>query len=241
MGFFSRKTKGVCPECNSVIEDVNDNFCANCGWKISKFKAIHTKEKLKSEVKQDRQNLNDVNVIDLAMENLKKNGVRKEDTLEYAIDSGKTTHKAPLTDKERRELRKTEVQRSSFATGKEVTRIYIKESLKDYADFLGNNYEEFENFMIDEYNQGKGSRITLKLLKSKFDLPPKEAQTIYVFVRRKALMLSDWASSKEKGATYFTIYSPHNDKYDGQKLSMDDFEKYIPFMIENNAVPRFHK
>ena len=235
MGFFSRKTKGVCPECHSVIEDVNDNFCANCGWKISKIQAIHTKEKLKSEVK------NDVNVIDLAMENLKKNGVRKEDTLEYAIDSGKTTHKAPLTDEERRELRKTEVQRSSFATEKELTRIYIKESLKDYTDFLGDNYEEFENFMIDEYNQGKGSKVTLKLLKSKFDLPPKEAQTIYVFVRRKALMLSDWASSKEKGATYFTIYSPHNDKYDEQKFPMDDFEKYIPFMIENNAVPRFHR
>ena len=40
-------------------------------------------------------------VIDLAMDNLKKNGVRKEDTLEYAIDKGRTTWKTPLTDEER--------------------------------------------------------------------------------------------------------------------------------------------
>lgn len=52
---FSRKTKGVCPECNSVIEDVNDNFCSNCGWKISKFQAIKTKNDLKFKKKENEK------------------------------------------------------------------------------------------------------------------------------------------------------------------------------------------
>ena len=49
MRLFKRNTKGVCPECHSVIEDVNDNFCANCGWKISKIQAIKMKNGLKNK------------------------------------------------------------------------------------------------------------------------------------------------------------------------------------------------
>lgn len=57
MGFFSRKTKGVCPECHSVIEDVNDNFCTNCGWKISKIQAIKTKNDLERNKKENTNNI----------------------------------------------------------------------------------------------------------------------------------------------------------------------------------------
>ena len=151
-------------------------------------------------------------VIDLAMDNLKKNGVRKEDTLEYAIDKGN-----------------------------ELIRIFIKESLKDYADFLGDEYKNFEKFTIAQYNQGKGARITLKELESNFNLPPKETRTVYASVRRKATHLANCTIDKEKGARYFYLISPYNDKYDGQDIPIDDFEKYIPFMLENKASPIFIK
>lgn len=200
------------------------------------FKEITFKTKLNNE----KQDLEDVDVIDLAMNNLNKNGVRREDTLEYLIDKGMTTHKAPLTDEEREILRKTEIQRGSVATQKEITRIYIKECLKEHSEFLGDDIGEFKNLMIDQYNQGKGSRITLKLLKSKFDLPPKEARAIYESVMKKASILTNWKISKDRNATYFTIFSPYSDKYDGQEFPIDDFEKYVPFMVENNASPRFY-
>ena len=67
----------------------------------------------------------DEDVIDLAMNNLKRNGVRKEDTLEYAIDKGITTHKNPLTDEERKMLKKTEIGRGTRATQNELYRIYL--------------------------------------------------------------------------------------------------------------------
>lgn len=40
MKWFKDGTKGICPECGNEIEDVNDKFCSNCGWKISGMKAI---------------------------------------------------------------------------------------------------------------------------------------------------------------------------------------------------------
>lgn len=49
MGLFRKDATGVCPECHSVIEDLNDKYCANCGWKISKFRAVLTQGKVKSE------------------------------------------------------------------------------------------------------------------------------------------------------------------------------------------------
>lgn len=67
----------------------------------------------------------DEDVIDLAINNLKRNGVRKEDTLEYAIDKGITTHKNPLTDEERKILRETEIGRGTRATQNELYRIYF--------------------------------------------------------------------------------------------------------------------
>ena len=180
-------------------------------------------------------------VIDLAMDNLKKNGVRKEDTLEYAIDKGRITWKTPLTDEERESLRKNQIHRYSYATHNELIRIFIKESLKDYADFLGDEYKNFEKFTIAQYNQGKGTRITLKELESNFNLPPKKTREVYASVRRKATHLANCTIDKEKGARYFYLFSPYNDKYDGQDIPIDDFEKYIPFMLENKASPIFIK
>lgn len=50
MKWYRDETKGICPECGYEIEDINDNFCGNCGWKISGLKAIKAKtEKQKSE------------------------------------------------------------------------------------------------------------------------------------------------------------------------------------------------
>ena len=137
--------------------------------------------------------------------------------------------------------KKEDIERNSHLTQEDVSRIYIKECLKDYEDFLGDEYDEFEKLMIDQYNEGKGSRITLKLLKSKFDLPPKEAREVYQKVMKKAIITSDWTINKDRGANIFTIYSPYNDKYDGQEFPIDSFLEYVDFMVENNAGPKFIK
>lgn len=33
---------------------MNDKFCSNCGWKISGFKAIKTKNEVKKGIKQKK-------------------------------------------------------------------------------------------------------------------------------------------------------------------------------------------
>ena len=57
MRFFKKNTKGICPECHSVIEDINDNFCTNCGWKISGLKAIKARTELENREKREKQNI----------------------------------------------------------------------------------------------------------------------------------------------------------------------------------------
>ena len=131
----------------------------------------------------------DEDVIDLAMNNLKRNGVRKEDTLEYAIDKGHTTHRSPLTDEERKMLKETEIGRGTRATQNELYRIYFDRT------------------------------------KSK----------------KKAAILSDWAISKDRGATYFTIYCPSNPVYDGEKFPIDDIDLYLNFLEENNGSVDFRR
>lgn len=51
MKWFKDGTKGICPECGNEIEDVNDKFCSNCGWKISGMKAINTRNEKENELK----------------------------------------------------------------------------------------------------------------------------------------------------------------------------------------------
>lgn len=51
MKWFKDGTKGICPECGNEIEDVNDKFCSNCGWKISGMKAIKARNEKENELK----------------------------------------------------------------------------------------------------------------------------------------------------------------------------------------------
>lgn len=51
MKLFKDRNKGICPECGSEIENINKKFCGNCGWKISKFKAINAKTKKQNELR----------------------------------------------------------------------------------------------------------------------------------------------------------------------------------------------
>lgn len=178
-------------------------------------------------------------VIDKAMNNLKNREIREEETLEYKIEHGKAigiTIGDSGEDNDR-----FRIDRNSFLTKQEVTRIYIKECLKDYKDFLGDEYDEFEEFMIDQYNEGKGSRVTLKLLKAKFDLPPKEAREVYQKVMKKAIITSNWTIDKDRGANIFTIHCYDDTRYDGQEFPIDSFLEYVDFMVENNGSPRFRK
>ena len=56
MKWYKDGTKGICPECGNEIEDINDKFCTNCGWKISGFKAINARTKKEKELKNSAGN-----------------------------------------------------------------------------------------------------------------------------------------------------------------------------------------
>lgn len=50
MVLWKKGAKGVCPKCGFVIEDINDKFCTNCGWKISGIQAIKAKTEKENEL-----------------------------------------------------------------------------------------------------------------------------------------------------------------------------------------------
>lgn len=195
-------------------------------------------DKLAKKEPKNKQTTKQRDVIDIAMDNLRKYGIREEDTLEYAIDNEITTHRTPLTTKERKALRETEISRGSRATQKEVTRIYIRYSSDKCVS--GIDTIKLGDILIDCYNNKFPINERVKLVKNEFDLDNETAKYIVDVVMGQSAILTDWAISKDRGASCFTIYSPYNDKYDGQKLPIKDLPDYLPFMIENNASPIFH-
>ena len=178
-----------------------------------------------------------MDIIDLAMHNLKKNGVQREDTLEYAIDHGKTTQKTPLTEEERERFKKNEITRTSMPTQREVTRIYIRQLCKTTVDGLDD--EELAKTLIECYNSQKSNNKCYKVVQEKFNVDRKTAEKIVYMINTQARVLSDWTIAKEKKLTHFTLYSPYNNQYEGQEFPIDDLMKYLSFIIENNASPNF--
>lgn len=67
----------------------------------------------------------------------------------------------------------------------------------------------------------------------------ESANKVVNVLHKKAYIFTKWKISKSCGATYFTIDSLDNDKYEGKEFPVDDFYKYIEFFIENNALPVF--
>ncbi len=59
MKWYKDETKGICPECGCKIEDINDNFCSNCGWKISGIKAIKAKTEKQNELQNPKKQISD--------------------------------------------------------------------------------------------------------------------------------------------------------------------------------------
>lgn len=181
-----------------------------------------------------------VDVIELAMKNLEKNGVRREDTMEYLINQGKTTHDPPLTDEERKRLRENEITRDSIATRNEVNRIYIKHFAK--RSVSGIDGEKLGNVLIECHDNQLTTKYKCpKYIEKETGIDKETAKQIAHVVLTQAQLFTDWTFAKEKKYDTFSMYSPYDNKYDGQEFTIEDFPKYVGFMVENNASPNFHR
>ena len=181
-----------------------------------------------------------MDVIELAMNNLKKKGVRKEDTMEYLIDQGRTTHKGPLTDEERERLRKNKITRHSPATHSEVTRIYLKHFAKKSVSGLDG--EKLGEILVECHdNQLPPQNKCPKLIEKEMGVDKKTAKQIAYVVTKQAGLFRNWTFAKERKSNYFSISCPDNDKYDGEEFPIEDFPKYVGFMVENYGSPTFHR
>ena len=158
---------------------------------------------------------NESDIIDKAVSNLKKKGVSVDESSRF-------------------------MKVNSRETQLEVKRIYIKENLKEYEDYLGDEYDSFESFMIEQFDAGKGTNVTLKLLKSKFNLPPKELRTIYKTVMRKSTLMGNYTIAKERKATHFKRVSL-NEENNGKEFPIDEFTNYVDDMAENLDSATFFK
>ena len=180
-----------------------------------------------------------MDVIELSMNNLKKKGVRREDTLEYLIDHGMTTHKAPLTDEERESLRKNEITRHSAATRSEVTRIYLKHFAKKSVSGIDN--EKLGMILVECHdNQLHPQNKCPKLIEKELGVDKKSAKQIAYVVTKQAALFTNWEFAKDRKSDCFSIYTRDNMKYDGEFFPIDDFPKYVGFMVENKTSPKFH-
>ena len=178
-------------------------------------------------------------VIDIAMDNLKNKGVRKEDTLEYAIEQGKTTHKSPLTDEERKLLRENEITRHSMATRKEITRIY----LRHFADKSVNGIDgkELGDVLVDCFdNNCLNSYKCFNLISERFGVDKKTAKWIGYVVTKQAMTYSNWEVAIDRGDVFFSIVARDSNEYEGQEFPIMDLPKYVGFIVENYGSAIFH-
>ena len=178
-------------------------------------------------------------IFDIAMDNLKKNGVRKEDTLEYAIDQGRTTHKGPLTDEERERLRTTEISRHSTATIKEITRIYLRHFAN--KSIKGIDGEELGNMLVDCYNNNwlNISKCHNKISEH-FVIDKKTAKWIEYVITKQAMTFTTWRVAIDRGAVSFSIQAKNSDEYEDRRFPIMDLPKYMSFIVENYGSPRFY-
>ena len=180
-----------------------------------------------------------MDIFDIAMNNLKKNGVRKEDTLEYAIDQGRTTHKGPLTDEERERLRATEISRHSLATQKEITRIYLRHfSNKSVSGIDG---EELGNLIVDCYNNKcLNTSKCFNRISEQFGIDKKTAKWVSYVITKQANTFTNWRIAIDRGAVSFSIDTRDSNEYDGMEFPIMDLPKYVGFIVENYGGPDFH-
>ena len=178
-------------------------------------------------------------IFDIAMDNLKRDGVRKEDTLEYAIDQGRTTHKAPLTDEERERLRKNVLNRHSIAVRNEITRIYLRYFSKKSVD--GIDGKELGDTLVECFNnQWSNTYKCFNLISERFGVDKKTAKRIAYVVTKQAMTYTNWRIAIDKGAVTFTLVARDSNEYEGQEFPIMDLPKYMGYIVENYGSPNFH-
>lgn len=167
MGFFKKKKKGLCPECGNEIENINDNFCSNCGWKISKFKAIKTRIDKESELKTKSHNKNaekhkqEFKQSIHELKNLKQvnEKPKKEIKSQYNIKIKQKTNetkkppKKPIFKKEINNPSREEAEKQAEEIRKQIDEMdnlgFKKPNEKKYPPFMKDGKVYFESYELD--------------------------------------------------------------------------------------------
>ena len=153
MRFFKKNAKGVCPECHSVIEDINDNFCSNCGWKISGLKAIKTKTELENREKREKHNKRQAEHEAKAQQHKQdfKESIQGLKSLKFDLGKNKNKEKPkPITNNESKPIRNNENKIVIEITSEDIRRRKEKEdSLSDEEKRILQRIKENEKRVND--------------------------------------------------------------------------------------------
>ena len=178
-------------------------------------------------------------IFDIAMDNLKKNGVRREDTLEYAIDHGRAILTAPLTDEMRERLRANEITRHSDSTRNEIRRIYLRHFSKKSVE--GIDGDELGNVMVGCLNNGcLNTSKCVNVISERFGIDKKTAKRITYVLTKQADTYTNWRVAIDRGAVSFSIPARESDEYKDADIPIMDLPKYMGFIVDNYGSPRFN-